>query len=101
MLSDSTVLLTIFSGIVIVIMILFLIKQKKRNRAINLFLLSISSIIGGAIGNLFDRIAYGYVVDFIDFYIINFAVFNIADCFITIGAVLFCACLIFDKRIIV
>lgn len=43
-------------------------------------------VIAGAIGNLIDRLIYGYVVDFIDFYLINFPVFNIADCLVCIGA---------------
>lgn len=56
-------------------------------------------IIGGALGNMCDRFAFGYVVDFIDFCLIDFPVFNVADIFITIGGVLFCYCLIFDKEI--
>lgn len=49
---------------------------------------SVSLIIGGAIGNLIDRISLGYVVDFIDFYIGNWHwyTFNVADAFICIGA---------------
>ncbi|MEA5505844.1 signal peptidase II [Halotia wernerae UHCC 0503] len=42
-------------------------------------------ILGGAIGNGIDRFVLGYVVDFLDFRLINFAVFNIADSFISIG----------------
>jgi signal peptidase II len=50
--------------------------------------LCISLIIGGAIGNLIDRVYLGYVVDFIDFYIGNWHwyTFNLADCFICVGA---------------
>ncbi|MEA5579096.1 signal peptidase II [Anabaena sp. UHCC 0451] len=44
-------------------------------------------ILGGAIGNGIDRFALGYVVDFIDFRLINFAVFNLADSFISIGII--------------
>lgn len=44
-------------------------------------------ILGGAIGNGIDRFALGYVVDFLDFRLINFAVFNIADSCISIGIV--------------
>ena len=43
-------------------------------------------VISGAVGNLIDRMWLGYVVDFIDFYVINFPVFNIADCMICIGS---------------
>jgi len=53
-----------------------------------LFSLSLALILGGAIGNLIDRVRFGEVVDFIDVRIINFAVFNIADSAITIGVIL-------------
>lgn len=44
-------------------------------------------ILGGALGNGIDRFALGYVVDFLDFRLINFPVFNLADVFINIGIV--------------
>ena len=53
-----------------------------------LFYAGLSLIAGGGIGNMIDRVAHGYVVDFIDFRLINFAVFNAADSFVCIGAVL-------------
>ena len=48
--------------------------------------IALSMILSGGIGNMIDRIALGYVVDFIDFRLINFAVFNGADSFICVGA---------------
>ena len=48
--------------------------------------LSLSLIVGGGIGNMIDRTLLGYVVDMIDFRLINFAVFNVADSFVCIGA---------------
>ncbi|MFQ3342295.1 signal peptidase II [Porticoccus sp. Uisw_050_02] len=50
---------------------------------------SLALILGGALGNLYDRIFLGYVIDFIDFYygIYHWPVFNIADASITLGAV--------------
>lgn len=44
-------------------------------------------VLGGAMGNGIDRFILGYVVDFLDFRLINFAVFNVADSFISIGIV--------------
>ena len=45
-------------------------------------------VVSGGIGNLIDRIFRGYVVDFIDFRLINFAVFNLADSYVSIGTFL-------------
>ncbi len=55
-----------------------------------LFCLSLTCILGGAIGNVVDRMRHGYVVDFLDFHWSNqhFPAFNIADTAITIGAIL-------------
>ena len=47
---------------------------------------ALSLLTGGAVGNMIDRIVYGYVVDFFDFRLIDFPVFNVADIFIVIGA---------------
>jgi signal peptidase II len=51
-----------------------------------LYTVSVAMIISGGIGNMIDRIFLGYVVDFIDFRLINFAVFNGADSFVCVGA---------------
>lgn len=54
-------------------------------------------IIGGGIGNLIDRIGKGYVVDMLDFQFMNFAVFNVADIFVCVGAGLLLLYLIVDE----
>ncbi|MDO8536450.1 MAG: signal peptidase II [Candidatus Omnitrophota bacterium] len=59
-------------------------------------LIALGLILGGAVGNLIDRIAFGYVVDFLDFRI--WPVFNMADASITIGASILALRLIFNKR---
>ncbi|HNW05193.1 MAG TPA: signal peptidase II [Oscillospiraceae bacterium] len=51
---------------------------------------SLSLILAGGVGNLIDRISLGYVIDYIDFRVIRFAIFNLADSCITVGAVLLC-----------
>ena len=55
-----------------------------------------SMIIAGGIGNMIDRVLVGYVVDFLDFTLIDFAVFNVADSFVCIGAGLFILWFILD-----
>lgn len=80
----------IFTGISIFIVsiLLTIMYQNSVQNSINN--IAFSFIIGGAIGNIFDRLYHGFVIDFIDFYIINFhyPTFNIADSFICIGAVM-------------
>ncbi len=56
----------------------------------------LSMIMGGGIGNMIDRVMLGYVVDFVDFRLINFAVFNGADSFVCVGAGLLMVYLIWD-----
>ncbi len=58
----------------------------KRKELHPLLLIALSFLFGGGIGNMIDRIAYGYVVDFLDFTLIDFAVFNVADTFVCVGA---------------
>ena len=60
--------------------------RNNREKLSRVYLISFSLILGGAIGNLIDRIRFGHVIDFIDFQI--WPVFNIADSAITIGAIL-------------
>lgn len=55
-------------------------------------------ILGGAVGNLIDRILTGEVIDFIDFAIINFPIFNIADIAITVGTALLIIYVLFNKN---
>ncbi|MCL1835150.1 MAG: signal peptidase II [Oscillospiraceae bacterium] len=52
--------------------------------------LGLSAILGGAVGNLVDRVFNGYVVDMFQFKFIDFAIFNVADIFITLGGITFC-----------
>ncbi|RWR00577.1 lipoprotein signal peptidase [[Pantoea] beijingensis] len=79
-----------FAGIAIAIAVALLVMMYRTPASLKLNNIAYALIIGGALGNLFDRAYHGFVVDFIDFYIgdWHFATFNIADCGITIGAVL-------------
>ena len=52
--------------------------------------LGLASVLGGAVGNLIDRVFHGHVVDMFKFTFMDFAIFNIADIFITLGMITFC-----------
>jgi len=80
-LAGNTVLLMWISVIVIGIILFFIDKLKDKNIE-----LCVALILGGTIGNLIDRLAHGFVIDFIDFSF--WPTFNIADSAIFIGAVL-------------
>lgn len=54
-------------------------------------------VVAGGIGNVIDRIANGFVVDMFDFCLINFAIFNIADIFVTCGGIVFAFIYLFSK----
>ena len=83
-----------FTGIGVVAAI-FMVWMLKSHPGQKLFSFAISLILGGAIGNVIDRLWHGYVVDFLDFHwkTMHFPAFNIADSAISIGAV----CLILDE----
>lgn len=57
---------------------------------------SLGVVLAGGVGNLIDRIRFGYVVDFIEPTFMDFAVFNIADCAVTCGAVVLVSYLVID-----
>ena len=80
--SSTYQIMTLFILLVILILIFYMLKTDMVYEKIGFIL-----IIGGAIGNLFDRFFYSAVPDFIDLHINNFHwfIFNIADIFITIG----------------
>jgi signal peptidase II len=70
---------------------LLIIWMLMRHSGQRLFCWAMTLILGGALGNLIDRIAYGHVIDFLDFHVagLHWPAFNVADSAITVGAVLF------------
>lgn len=79
-------------GIGATLVICYLLKRHGHQR---LFSLSLALILGGALGNVIDRLMYGHVIDFLDFHVggWHWPAFNLADSAITIGAIL----LIYDE----
>jgi signal peptidase II len=82
-----------FSGLALVISIGITVWLARLQKHETLLAAALSLILGGAIGNLIDRVAYGYVIDFIDVYYQNshFPAFNIADAAINLGVFLLLA----------
>ena len=74
--------------IVSVLLVLFSIRLLRRIRPGGLAAASISMIAGGALGNMIDRLAYGYVIDMFKPLFMDFYIFNIADVGVVVGAVL-------------
>ena len=86
------------STLAIVGLLVYMFKNPPKNKWLGV---GLSFIIGGGIGNMIDRTLAGFVVDFIDFRLINFAIFNVADSFVCIGASLITIYIIFfydEKR---
>jgi len=73
----------------------FMVWLLRSHASEKLFCFAISCVLGGAVGNVIDRVLYGYVVDFLDFHwmAMHFPAFNVADSAITLGA----TCLILDE----
>lgn len=81
--ATHTLFLTIFSIVLLGIVIYYLISNRNQSKLVNFFLLL---MVSGGVGNIIDRIRLRYVIDFIEPLFVNFAVFNFADCLITVGA---------------
>ena len=94
MLADKRYIFMIVSTVMILVLSFILYSGSYKGSP--LYLTSFALIVSGGIGNMIDRILLGYVVDFIDFRLINFAVFNGADSFVCVGAGLLVLALIRD-----
>jgi signal peptidase II len=92
-LSDQRWVFMVFSTVAIIALLAVLFIYRPKSRYVQI---TLAMIIGGGIGNMIDRFALGYVIDFIDFTLIDFAVFNVADSFVTVGAFMLMGYLILD-----
>lgn len=93
-LDDQRWIFLLLSTVAILFLTGYLSVTRNTNR---LFLLSLSLILSGGIGNMIDRVFLGEVIDFIDLTLIRFAIFNGADSFVCVGAVLLFFCILFDS----
>ena len=90
----------IFIVVVSVLIFAYLIYEIRKDSHSKLITTSISFVIGGLLGNLFDRVVYGHVIDFFDFNFFgyDFAIFNVGDAFIVIGTVLLAIGFLLEER---
>lgn len=82
--------------VIITALSIYLVKNRKREKIYTR--IALACVIGGAIGNLIDRILYGYVVDMFEPSFMNFAVFNVADIFVTCGTAALVIIILFFSR---
>ena len=95
-----------FSGMIWLFILIFLVLTvavviEYRRQSLHFTKLEwwlIAAIYGGGLGNIIDRVRLGYVVDMIELDFMEFAVFNVADCFITCGCFLLIAHLLFFNK---
>ncbi len=95
---NGTWILTIASLVLSVLLTIVIVKYRKKYPRFPM--ICVALILSGAIGNLIDRAFAGYVVDFIEFAFVNFAVFNVADVCVTVGTVMLIVYMLFfmNKR---
>lgn len=95
---NNRMLFMIPTVILIGAVILAIVKLGRKNKLLDT---SLGLILGGGIGNMIDRVARGFVVDFVDFCAFDFWqwVFNVADAAVVVGTVLFMIVMITDKKL--
>lgn len=92
-LQDRRIFFILITVAIVLYLLYYFYKSYKTNPII--LNIALSMIISGALGNFYDRLINGYVVDFVEFSFVNFPVFNIADIFVTLGCALMIIYIIF------
>ncbi len=78
----------LFVGIVFLAVIVFFLFRMPLQKKYNIVHILLSVVIAGGIGNMVDRFRFDYVVDFISFVLINYPIFNVADCYIVVAMII-------------
>src|ERR1043166_775854 len=83
----KSILLSLFTAIAAVVVVVYSVRSPVRNRMLQV---ALGFILGGALGNLYDRISFGYVIYFLELYVRSYhwPAFNVADSAISTGVVL-------------
>ncbi|NLA86220.1 MAG: signal peptidase II [Clostridiales bacterium] len=95
-LSDMRWLLVVTSAVAVILIIWGMIRYRDKINPVGK--LALAAVLGGAVSHLLDRAILGYVVDFFEFEFVRFAIFNVADCFITVGGIVFCIWYLLHSR---
>lgn len=98
--ANNRMLFMIPTVILIAVIIFTIVKFGRKNKLLDM---AMGLVLGGGIGNMIDRIARGYVVDFVDFCAFDFWqwVFNVADAAVVVGAFMFVLAMLTDKKLFV
>ena len=83
--SGRTVFLLILTAVLLIAVAVLLFKRIVRHP---LGVIAGTLILGGGVGNMIDRLLHGYVVDMFDLLLFDYPIFNLADCFVVVGAIL-------------
>ena len=84
----------VLTVIIVVVITYIVIRMPVTKRYLPMYIIC-TMLVSGAIGNFIDRVRFGYVRDFIYFKLINFPVFNVADCYVTISVAIFIVLILF------
>ena len=91
--SDKTEMLSVFTAVVLLAGFVLIFTNRIKSK---LVLTSVVMLMGGGLGNLIDRVFRHFVVDYIEVLFVDFAVFNFADCFVTVGEFILIGYLLYD-----
>jgi len=94
-LAGKTVFLLVLTALVCAAVFTALLLRRPKSA---LSRLALAMVLGGAVGNALDRLADGFVTDMIELLFMDFPIFNVADCFITVGGILFCLSIFLEER---
>lgn len=95
-LEGNVIFLAFMSFIAALFIIFYFLKDIKEDHSLSVAAWGL--ILGGTLGNFVDRLVYGHVIDYIKLDFINFPIFNLADIFINIGAIIVIAFIIFENN---
>ncbi|MCR5602987.1 MAG: signal peptidase II [Lachnospiraceae bacterium] len=90
--------LFLFIAAAVVAVILFLLIRLPMDSRFTVLRILLIFIAAGGIGNMIDRFVLTYVIDFIYFYLINFPIFNVADCYVTVATIALALLILFRYK---